>query len=100
MPEPRQGDLQGSLLSLEVRQRPELEDPILVGSLELKGAIPVKRDLHAGQQLTVQIAGPDGEIVATGIYEVGLPGFKDVKMRGVGVVGTERVHKAKYDADG
>lgn len=87
---------QPQLISLEVRPRPELEDPLLVGSLKLKGEMPVRKDLNAGQQVTVQVADADGVVICSGLFEVGLPNFKDVKMNGVGVIGTERVHGAKY----
>lgn len=97
MADSRQTEVQPQLLSLEVRHRPELEDPILVGSLKLKGDMPIKQDLHPGAQLTVQVANADGEVIASGIYEVGLPSFKDVKVKGVGPIGTERVHTATYD---
>lgn len=99
MAEPRQTEVQAQLLSLEVRHRPELEDPLLVGSLKLKGDLPVRQDLHTGAQLTVQVANADGEVIASGVYEVGLPSFKDVKMSGVGPIGTERVHTATYDKE-
>lgn len=99
MADPKQTETQAQLLSLEVRHRPDLEDPILVGSLKLKGELPVKRDLHTGAQLTVQVANADGEVIASGIYEVGHPNFKDVKVKGAGPIGTERVHSATFDAD-
>jgi hypothetical protein len=89
-----------SQLTLEVRHRPNLENPILVGSLKLKGEIPIRRDLNAGEQLTVQVADADGEIIATGLFDVGPPQFKDVKMSGVGVVGMERASVAEFDPEG
>lgn len=87
-------------LSTEVRQRPNLEDPVLVGSLKLKGEIPIKGNLHPGEQLTVQVADADGNVIASGIYELVPPGFKDVKVKGVGVIGMERAHTAEYDPEG
>lgn len=86
-------------LSLEVRHRPGLEDPYITGSLKLKGEVPVRQDLHAGQELTVQVCNADGEVIASGIFEVGLPGFKDVKAKGAGIIGVERVHAAKFQEE-
>lgn len=85
-----------SLITLEVRQRGDLEDPFLVGALRLSGDMPVKKDLNAGEQVTVQVAGADGDVIASGLFEIGLPAFKYVKMGGVGIIGTERVHTAKF----
>lgn len=86
-------------LSTEVRQRPSLEDPLLIGSLKLKGELPLKGNLHPGEQLTVQVADADGQVIASAIYEVKPPAFKDVKMAGVGVIGMERAHTAELDQD-
>lgn len=97
------GATQGTFLeplSTEVRQRPNLEDPVLIGSLKLKGEVPIKGNLHPGEQLTVQIANMDGEIIATGIYELTPPAFKDVKVKDVGVIGMERAHTAEFDPEG
>jgi hypothetical protein len=87
-------------LSTEVRQRPNLEDPVLVGCLKLKGEIPIKGNLHPGEQLTVQVANADGQVICAGIFELVPPAFKDVKIKGVGVIGMERVHTAEYDPEG
>jgi hypothetical protein len=87
-------------LSTEVRQRAELEDPVLVGSLKLRGEMPIKGNLHPGEQLTVQVADADGQVIAIGIYEIVPPAFKDVKIRGVGVIGMERAHTAEFDPEG
>lgn len=89
-------------LSLEVRPRPELKDdknPYIVGALKLKGELHVRKDLHAGETLTVQVADADGNIITAGVFEVGLPSFKDLKMKGGGIIGTERVHSAKVVHD-
>lgn len=89
-------------LSMEVRPRPELrgENPYIVGALKLSGDLHVRKDFHAGERLTVQVADADGNIVTTGIFELGLPGFKDVKMGGhAGIIGVERVHTAKVVHD-
>lgn len=87
-------------LSTEVRQRPNLEDPVLIGTLKLTGEIPIKGNLHPGEQLTVSIAGMDGQIIAAGLFELVPPAFKDVRVKGAGVVGMERAHTAKYDPEG
>lgn len=90
---------QGTLITLEVRPRPGIEDPWLVASLKLKGELPISKDLHTGEELTVQVAGPDGEVIASGLFEVGLPAFKDIKAKGAGIIGTERAHSAKFMID-
>ena len=90
---------QATLITLDVRQHPDVEDPFLVGSLKLKGDLPVKKDLHTGDRLTVQVAGPDGGVIASGVFEVGLPAFKPITQKGVGLIGTERVHSADFAAD-
>lgn len=87
-------------LSTEVRQRPNLEDPLLIGTLKLKGELPIKGNLHPGEQITVTVANADGEIFASGIFELKPPGFKDVTGGpGVGVIGMERAHVAELDHD-
>lgn len=87
-------------LSTEVRQRPNLEDPLLIGTLKLTGELPIKGNLHPGEQLTVQVASADGQVIAAGIYELIPPAFKDVDGGpGVGVIGMERAHTAKLDQE-
>lgn len=89
-------------LSLEVRPHPELRDeknPYIVGALKLKGDLHIRKDLHTGEHLTVQVADADGTILTAAVFEVGLPGFKLLKMKGGGVIGTERVHSAKIMED-
>jgi hypothetical protein len=85
-------------LSLEVRHRPELSerDAFISGSVKLAGDLPVRKDLHAGNRLTVSVADADGTVIASGVFEVGLPNFKDIKAKGAGIIGVERVHKAKF----
>lgn len=88
-----------TLITLDVRPRPGVENPFMVGSLRLKGDLPVREDLNAGDLLTVQVAGPDGSVLTSGIFEVGLPQLKDIKQKGVGVIGTERFHPADFEVD-
>jgi hypothetical protein len=54
----------------------------------------VARDLQPGSELTVTIAGADGEVIATGVAAVMSVGFVPITSDG-DVVGTTRVHKAK-----
>lgn len=84
-------------LSLEVQAHPEMDnEPWLVGSLKLKGDVPVRRDLNTGDRLTVQIVDADGQVVGSGIAELDLPKFKHIKGRGVGLIGIERAHTAEF----
>lgn len=90
---------QPTLITLDVRQRADVEAPFMVASLKLKGELPLRRDLNDGDLLTVQVAGPDGGVLTSGIFEVGLPGFKHIKQKGAGIIGLERVHSAEFAAD-
>lgn len=95
-------EAQGTQISFEVRPRPELVEDgnvFLVASLKLKGELPIKQDLNDGDLLTVQVADADGNVIASGLYEVGLPGFKPIKAKGAGVIGTERVHNASFNPE-
>lgn len=69
-------------------------EPWLEGSIAIKGAMRVDRNFHAGDELTVTVHDADGEVVATGECEVGMPAFKQIKIKG-DPVGTERAHTAK-----
>lgn len=76
-----------------VRQRQADELPVyMTGSLTLD-ALEVGRDLNAGDRVSVIVHNADGEVIASGQYEVGLPGFKALTHKGQHI-GTERVHKA------
>jgi len=71
---------------------------MLVGCLKLKGEMPIRQDLHVGNLLTVQVANADGEVIASGLYEVQIPGFKEIKNSGT-PIGVERVHTAEFNPD-
>lgn len=90
-------EAQPTLITLNVDQHPDMDDePFMVGCLKLKGELPVKKDLSWGDRLTVQVAGPDGEVVAAGTFEVAVPAFKPITQPGAGIIGTERVHTADF----
>lgn len=87
-------------LSLEVRRHPSLEARgsaagILVGVVKLSGGLPVDRDLNAGDVLTVTVANQDGEVVGSGVYEVRGVALDPIVDGRAGVIGTERVHRAR-----
>lgn len=89
-------------LSLDVRQHPNAEqrgDGFLTASLKLQGALPLGRDLNPGDDLMVTVSSADGEIIATGTFETGPVGFAPISDKTAGVVGLERVHKAKLDPE-
>lgn len=94
-----QGTLPDTALSLDVRLRESLEDPVIRGSIKIAGGLPVKKDLHDGELVTVTINGPDGDVIATGICEVGLPVARHIRMPKVGIIGAERVHTATFQPD-
>lgn len=98
-PRTHRGQIETPQLSLEVRQRPSLEDPLLTGALKLKGELPCKRDLNPGDQITVTVSDADGQIFATGIFEATVPAMKEIRLPQVGPVGIERVNVAEYDQE-
>lgn len=87
-------------LSLEIKPHPQVAkyddaSSRIEGSLALAGALTVVRDLNAGDDLTVQVCDADGQVIASGKFEVSSVGTKPIKVSKIGVVGTERAHKAK-----
>jgi hypothetical protein len=87
-------------LTFDVALHPSLDADrqILFGSLKIKGDFRLDRDLNAGDELTVTIAGPDGEIIAGARLTTAYPAFKAIKDKGV-TIGTERCHVAEPTAD-
>ncbi len=89
-------------LSLEVALPPILEDRDgelwIVASIKLKGDLSIRKDLNAGDILTIQIGDADGTILCSGTALVGLPQFKYVKAKGAGIIGIERIHSAELGA--
>jgi hypothetical protein len=87
-------------LTFDVALHPHLdaERHILFGSLKIKGDFRLDRDLNAGDELTVTIAGPDGEVIASGHATTAYPAFKAIKDKGV-TIGTERCHTAELTDD-
>lgn len=80
-------------LTFEVAPHPEAGE-FIDGSLKISGTFGCRKDLNPGDELTVQIANADGEVIASGLAEVGPVGFAPIKVKNE-VIGTERVHKAK-----
>lgn len=91
-------DVNAEELTYEVKPHPgrasRPDGGWLDGTISISGAFIVHVDLQAGDELTVMIAGADGEVLAGGTVEVTSVGFKPVKHKGF-VVGETRVHKAK-----
>jgi hypothetical protein len=86
-------------LSFETRPHPHAvreDDPdgYLQASLKIAGALWLDRNLYAGDELTVTVASADGEIIASGVAEVGTVSFPPIKEK-QRVIGTERAHAAK-----
>lgn len=68
----------------------------VVGAVKLSGALTVDEDLQPGDQLTVQVANADGEVIAHCAAEVSNIGFKLLEQSGT-VIGTQRIHTAKVE---
>lgn len=83
-------------LSLDVHPHAALDedDLLLVGSLKVKGAFRISRDLNAGDELLVIVQNPDGEVLCSSHAEVESPRFKTIKDKGT-PIGTERAHTAE-----
>lgn len=87
-------------LSLEIYPHPQLQatkdgrGPV-TGSLQIAGALDVNQDLHAGQELMVLVQSADGELLSQHRLEVGQVALIPIKVKDLGVIGTERAHKAK-----
>lgn len=85
-------------LSLDVAPHPDAakrpNGGWLQGSVAITGDFGVTRDLQPGDELTVTMHNADGEVIASGVCEIGAIGFKPIKIDG-DVIGTERLHKAK-----
>lgn len=84
----------GEQLSFIVHAHPAARESWLDATLAVRGAFTVTRDLQPGAELTVSIAGADGEILATGTAAVRSVGFVPITNNG-DIVGTTRVHEAK-----
>lgn len=86
-------------LTLDVKPHPDVAARqaaelavYMTGTLKLD-ALEVSRDLNAGDRVSVIVHDADGEVIASGELEVGLPAFKALTHKG-NHIGTERVHKA------
>lgn len=86
-------------LSLDVEPHPRLREltdgGILISTLTLGGDVQIDRNLNTGDQLTVTIGDADGTVIATLDAVVVSPSFHPIKDKVVGVIGTERRHRAK-----
>jgi hypothetical protein len=82
-------------LTLDVLPDPHtVPGGLLVGKLRITGEFGVDRDLNRGEQLTVQVADADGQIITTALVGVVGVGFVNITDQGT-VIGTERQHKAR-----
>jgi hypothetical protein len=71
----------------------------LEGSLVLKVDVPVRQDLNHGDRLLVTVADEDGTVMSRAYAEVKAVTLAPIELKDVGIVGTERVHKAKQTDD-
>lgn len=89
-------------LSLAILPHPELAkreadgDPTwIVGRLEAKLDLRVGQDYNAGDEFLVTVTGADGELVGRVTLEVEYVVPKPIREKGLGIIGMERIHKAK-----
>jgi hypothetical protein len=83
-----------------VRQMQDAGDHVfLEGSLALKLDVPVRNDLNHGDRLMVTVADGDGTVLARAYAEVKSVELAPLEIKDIGIVGTERVHKAKLTDD-
>lgn len=89
-------------LNLEVLAHPTVraqqergESSFLTASLQLKVDVPVHVNLNSGDPLVVTIAGEDGELLARTFAEVRTATPTPIEEKDLGVIGMERVHKAR-----
>lgn len=66
-------------------------------SVKVGGSIPIPFNLACGERLVVVVSDADGQVLGQAECVVGAPAFKEVKVKGVGVIGLERIEKAKVD---
>jgi hypothetical protein len=88
-----------SQLTLDVLPHPRAAargaDAFIAGTLKLSGELRVDRDLNAGDELVVIVQDADGEVLAHHQAQVGPVTLAPVEDKDFGVIGTERIHKAK-----
>lgn len=63
--------------------------------LSVSGRVHVHRELDKGEEVHLQVVGPDGEIVADGYGRVVGVAFKDKFDKDGELVETERLHQVK-----
>jgi hypothetical protein len=88
-------------LTLDVHPHTEAarrEHHYIAGNLRIAGDYSVPHDLHAGDELTVTVANADGQVIAQALARVGAVTLTPIEDKDLGVIGTERVHKAKVVA--
>jgi hypothetical protein len=83
-----------------VRAMQEAGDHVfLEGSLTLKLDVPVRTDLNHGDRLMVTVADDDGTVLSRAYAEIKAVQLAPIDLKDVGIIGTERVHKAKLTDD-
>lgn len=84
-------------LTLDVHPHPELdgEPGLLAGALKVTGEYMLNRDLNIGDELVVVIQSADGEVLTSAKAKVGPVTLGPIEDKDLGVIGTERAHRAK-----
>lgn len=67
----------------------------IAGTLKLTGELRVDRDLNAGDSLIVVVQDADGDILAHHEAEVGPVTLAPIEDKDLGIIGTERIHRAR-----
>ncbi len=88
-------------LSLNVTNHPALQAreaagaaTLLTADLQIKGRLPLDRDLNHGDRLFVNVTDSDGEVLSSGYLEVAPPHFEELTEKHAGLIGLNRAHKA------
>jgi hypothetical protein len=86
-------------LTLDVLPHPSAarrgDGAYIAGTLKLTGDFRVLQDLNAGDSLIVVVQNADGEVLSHHQAEVGPVTLKPIEDKDLGIIGTERIHKAK-----
>lgn len=73
------------------------DEEIVRGTIGISGRLPTDYELDLDEELTVQIASADGEVIAAGKATVA--GVKAIANRGEGIPWTERRQTAKLNPE-
>lgn len=86
-------------LTLDILPHPSAahrgDDALIAGTLKVSGELRVDRDLNAGDELIVLVQSADGEVLSQHQAVVGPVTLSPIEDKDLGIIGTERIHRAK-----